>query len=115
MYTAWVAEADQRAFKPSRVRMPAPPILNGSVATLEAKTGSEEHSPYLRIATDLRAIITCGDLIACGALPTVDNPRYRYSVSAGAVNRAVAILKVEGIVTASCGRRAVVSNFGQTQ
>jgi integrase len=107
-YTAWVAEADQRAMKSSGVRMPVPPIGIGDVRKPGPATASDESSPYRRIAADLRAAIQCGALAPGDALPTVETLRTRYKVSAGTANRAVAVLKADGLVTASRGRRAIV-------
>ncbi|CAA9406121.1 MAG: hypothetical protein AVDCRST_MAG66-1739 [uncultured Pseudonocardia sp.] len=109
-YTAWVAEADQRAMKAPGVRMPAPPLSSAPTATSTPDTTADDSSPYQRIASDLRAAITCGALATGDALPTVETLRSRYGVSAGTANRAVAVLKAEGIVTASRGRRAVVAS-----
>jgi hypothetical protein len=100
-YTAWVAEADQKAMKSSGVRMPPPPITAGNVPKSVSVTASDEDSPYRRIAADIRAAIHCGALAAGDALPTVDTLRTRYNVSAGTANRAVAVLKAEGLITAS--------------
>jgi DNA-binding GntR family transcriptional regulator len=96
--------------KSSGVRMPAPPIGVSDVVKRETGAASDESSPYRRIATDLRAAVTCGALVAGDALPTVATLRTRYGVSAGTANRAIAVLKAEGIVTASRGRRAVVAD-----
>ncbi|MDQ3825550.1 MAG: GntR family transcriptional regulator, partial [Actinomycetota bacterium] len=45
-------------------------------------------------------------------LPTVDQLKDRYQMSAGTANRAIAELKAEGLVSASRGRRAVVGGNG---
>ncbi|TWF76643.1 phage integrase family protein [Pseudonocardia hierapolitana] len=66
-------------------------------------------SPSQRIAADLRAAIACGALTAGDPLPTIDTLRERYKVAAGTANRAVALLKAEGLVAASRGKRAVVA------
>ncbi|MGH3612523.1 MAG: tyrosine-type recombinase/integrase [Pseudonocardia sp.] len=107
-YTAWVAEADQRAMKSSGVRMPLPPF-SADAAAIPPTSTAEESSPYRRIASDLRAAISCGALAVGDELPTVETLRARYGVSAGTANRAVGLLKAEGVVTVSRGRRAVVA------
>ncbi len=89
--------------------MPAPPIGAGDAVDRMTDTAADESSPYRRIAADLRAAIACGALVAGDALPTVETLRSRYGVSAGTANRAVAALKAEGLVTASRGRRAIVT------
>ena len=109
VYTAWVAEADQRAMKSAGVRMPELPLSSDSDTSMPVATDPvTTTSPYQRIADDLRGAITCGALAAGDALPTVEALRNRYQVSAGTANRAVAVLKEEHLVTASRGRRAVV-------
>lgn len=107
-YTAWVAEADQRAMKSPGVRMPLPPF-SANASAITSTLAAEENSPYRRIASDLRAAITCGALAVGDELPIVETLRARYGVSAGTANRAVGLLKAEGVVTVSRGRRAVVA------
>lgn len=109
-YTAWVAETDQRAMKSSGIRMPPLPIAaeGGSTIPTPARLADAEN-PYQRIAADLRAAITCGAITVGDPLPTVEALRSRYQVSAGTANRAVALLKSEGLVVAGRGRRAVAS------
>lgn len=112
-YTAWIAEADQRAMK-SGVRMPDLPC---SVAQADptspfvagSSTTDSDDSPYMKIAADLRGAISCGALRPDDFLPTVANLRDRYEVSAGTANRAVSVLKEDGLVEASRGRRARVA------
>jgi integrase len=116
-YTAWVAEADQRAMRAPGVRMPIPPISSdgGPGSTRRSELPAPD-SPYQRIAADLRAAIACGALTTGDPLPTIDTLRERYKVAAGTANRAVALLKAEGLVAASRGKRAVVaapSRLGQ--
>jgi hypothetical protein len=107
-YTAWVAESDQRAMKAAAVRMPAPPVSEAGGPALSATTPPAPDSPYLRIAADLRGAIVCGALCQGDALPTVEDLRRSYGVSTGTANRAVALLKADGLVTASRGRRPLV-------
>jgi integrase/DNA-binding transcriptional regulator YhcF (GntR family) len=110
VYSAWVAEADQKAAGAFSLRMPAPPVpldAEGSPSDVKAPD-LEPASPYQRIASDLRGAISCGALRPGEQLPTVDQLKDRYQVSAGTANRAIAELKAEGLVSASRGRRAVV-------
>jgi hypothetical protein len=109
-YTAWVAEADQRAVKDFGVRMPTPPISLDELSARATATAAEPESPYQRIAADLQAAITCGALVPGDPLPTGEKLKQRYQVSAGTANRAIAVLKLAGLVTASRGKRATVSD-----
>ena len=114
-YTAWVAEADQRAMK-SGVRMPALPTRTDSehAAAIISTADHEDDSPYERIAADLRGAMACGALAPGDELPTVAALRERYGVSAGTANRAVSVLKEAGLVAASRGRRATVRRPSET-
>jgi DNA-binding GntR family transcriptional regulator len=95
--------------------MPAPPVsLDAGSSSLVEPAGAEPTSPYQRIAADLRGAISCGALGPSAQLPTVNQLRDRYQVSAGTANRAIAELKAEGLVIASRGRRAVVNDNGNT-
>ncbi|MCA1705786.1 MAG: GntR family transcriptional regulator, partial [Actinobacteria bacterium] len=116
VYSAWVSEADQKAAGTFSVRMPAPPIgLDTDPLPMDTETGSHEPtSPYQRIAADLRGAIKCGALHPGDPLPTVVQLKDRYNVSAGTANRAIAELKMAGLVTASRGRRAVVTDVHGT-
>ncbi|GAA2897508.1 hypothetical protein GCM10010472_64980 [Pseudonocardia halophobica] len=114
VYTAWVAEADQRAMKSAGIRMPAiPASTTTNELNLDRQPAElDESSPYRKIASDLRAAIRCGALEVGDAPPTVETLTKRYRVSGGTANRAVALLKGEGIVLASRGKRAFVSRVG---
>jgi len=118
VYSAWISEADQKAAGALNLRMPAPPFpLNLSApADGLAASDSKPRSPYQHITADLRGAIACGALRPGEPLPTVEQLKDRYQVSAGTVNRAVAELKQVGLITASRGRRATVSvaRHGQT-
>jgi integrase len=96
VYSAWVAEADQRAASSLAARMPELPVAasNGTGApALPAATNAEtpaDHSPYRQIAADLGAAIRCGALAPGDQLPTVKALAERYSVSEGTAHRAMA-------------------------
>ena len=73
-----------------------------------------EDKQYQRIAADLRGAILCGALKPGDKLPTVVDIASRYSVAFNTAQRAVEVLKKEGLVSASRGRRAVVAQSGIT-
>ncbi len=110
VYSAWVSEADQKAAGTFSVRMPTVPLVFDAATSpvaSEVDPGAPA-SPYQRIAADLRGAMSCGALRAGDLLPTVEQLKDRYQVSAGTANRAIAELKASGLVAASRGRRAVV-------
>jgi len=112
VYSAWVAEADQRAASSLAARMPVLPVTatgNGTPA-LPVATDTEDSgdSPYRRIAADLRAAIRCGALGVGEYLPTVKTLADRYSVSEGTAHRAMTLLAEGGEVAVSRGKRAVI-------
>jgi integrase len=112
VYSAWVAEADQRAASSLAARLPELPVSaaaseSGAPALPEAKISADD-SPYRQIADDLRAAIRCGALLPGDQLPTVKALAGRYSVSEGTAHRAVALLTAAGEITVSRGRRAKV-------
>ncbi|MCY7299987.1 MAG: tyrosine-type recombinase/integrase, partial [Ilumatobacteraceae bacterium] len=114
VYSAFVAEADQRAAGSLIGHLPALParlVLTDAEATFTT-TGpvveDESNSPYRRIAADLRGAIISGVLAPGMQLPTVGELSERYAVSHGTAQRAIAVLRTAGLVTVSRGRRAVV-------
>jgi integrase/DNA-binding transcriptional regulator YhcF (GntR family) len=109
VYSAWLSEADQKAAGTLGLRMPAPPIAQDPAPPADSEEVLPEPTgPYQRIVMDLRGAIACGVLGPGDPLPTAEQLKARYQVSAGTANRAVAELKKLGLVTASCGRRAIV-------
>lgn len=54
--------------------------------------------PYLRIAADLRAKITNGELLPGEQVPSLDALRETYSVSRTTAHRAVQVLMNEGLL-----------------
>jgi len=111
VYSAWMSEADQKAAGTFTVRMPAPPLALLDSDPLPVRTDADAYdptSPYLKVAADMSGAIACGVLVPGATLPTVEQLKERYDVSAGTVNRAIGELKKAGLVTASRGRRAVV-------
>jgi integrase len=120
VYSAWVAEADQRAADSLGSRLPALPAGRGfeshkeqDLPALSLDTTGPD-SPYQRIAADLRAAIRCGALGVGEPLPTVKELSNRYGVSGGTAHRAVAVLTDAGLVVVARGRRAVVADVGHS-
>jgi integrase len=114
VYSAWVAEADQRAAALLATRLPALSSVsltpNATRALPAATERSEEpNSPYQQIAADLRAAIRCGALRPGDHPPTVKELSERYGVSVGTAHRALALLSEAGLIDAKRGRRAVVT------
>jgi len=110
-YTAWVAEADQRAARSLSARMPELPAalaVPDVPALPAAPVRDADLSPYQRIAADLRAAIRCGALNPGDFLPTVKSLAARYEVSEGTAHRAVSELVKTGEAAASRGKRAAV-------
>jgi integrase len=114
VYSAWVAEADQRAANSLSARMPALPasVIEGELVALpagEPAAPDETGSPYQRIAADLRAAIRCGALQPGDPLPTNKDLAARYGVSVATAHRAVELLTSGGEVLTSRGKRATVA------
>ncbi|MPZ24984.1 MAG: GntR family transcriptional regulator [Micromonosporaceae bacterium] len=101
----------QRAAGILASRMPPPPITIDKAGALLASPEpvTETSAPYLRIAADLRAAITCGALKPGDPLPTHAELMERYDVAAGTAHRAVAELTRTGEITVSRGIRATVT------
>jgi integrase len=114
VYSAWVAEADQRAAASLATRLPGPPATAIHDVRAGPKGGLQEHataySSYQRIAADLRAAIRCGALRQGDTLPTVKDLAQRYNVSVATAHRAVGVLTQTGEALASRGRRASVAH-----
>lgn len=98
VYAAWVAAADKQAATTIADVTPRPD-----------PTKREPRSPYEKIAAELRAQINSGQLAPGMELPTAAELSILHHVSVGTASRAVALLKTEGLVAASRGRRAVVN------
>jgi integrase len=117
VYSAWVAEADQRASGSLATRMPQLPgvvLPEGPSEVEPAQPMSPEDErptdPYKKIAADLGAAIRCGALAAGECLPTVKELSARYDVAVGTAQRAVALLAERGEVEVSRGKRATVAS-----
>jgi DNA-binding GntR family transcriptional regulator len=78
-------------------------IMPAPVAAARAPRG-----PYEVIAADLREQIVTGQLRAGDQLPTVAELATRHGVAVGTVHRAIDLLRSDGLVDTSRGRRSVV-------
>jgi hypothetical protein len=97
VYSAWVAEADQRASATLASRMPEsaiPASMSGKPAISPASHDRKALPPgsYELIVADLRAAIRCGAIEPQGPFPTAAALAARYSVSEEMAGRAIAIL-----------------------
>jgi site-specific recombinase XerD len=118
VYSAFLAEADQRAAGSLATRMPALPAAlapaGGRPLALPAQRSGpiddDVHSPYRRIAADLRGAIVSGILRPGDLLPGMSELRERYAVSHGTAQRAIGVLAAEGLVVVGRGRRAAVAD-----
>ena len=114
VYSAFVAEADQRAAGALVRHLPPLPAHLAAVdgrEVLPPPPPAEEapNAPYQHIAADLSGAITAGILPAGAMLPTVQELAARYAVSYGTAQRAIAVLRAAGLVTVRRGSRAVVA------
>ncbi|GIG58784.1 site-specific integrase [Longispora fulva] len=109
VYSAWRAEADQRAAGNLTNHIPRPPVaLDVSGTPTTVREPEEPSAPYERIAADLRAAMACGVLRSGDELPTMADLGNRYSVAISTAHRAVELLQAERLVAVSRGRRARV-------
>jgi integrase len=96
-YAAWVANADHRAASSIADTLPRPD-----------PSRRQPRSPYEKLAAELRTAIETGAYPTGSLLPTTAEIAGEHNVSVGTVNRAVALLKSQGLVTARRGERATV-------
>jgi integrase len=108
VYSAWVAEADQKAAGKFTGRMPKAPIAIDPAGTAHSTLEPEAENPYQKIAADLRGAIVAGVLRIGDPLPPVAELANRYHVSVGTAHRAITELKNGGLVSTRRGKRAVV-------
>lgn len=113
VYSAWVAEADQRAAQSLSARLPA--VLEDdwmkagvSPELPTAMYESVSSAPYRQIADDLRGAIRSGLLAPGALLPTLKDLCGRYKVTLSTAQRAFALLHEEGQIDVRRGRRATV-------
>jgi integrase len=98
VYAAWVDEADRRAAT-TMARIMPPPIA----------APREPRGLYEVIAADLLDRIAVGEFCPGDQLPTAVELAARHSVSVGTAHRAIDLLRREGRVEASRGRRVTVA------
>lgn len=105
VYSAWVAESDQRAASTLTARMPArstEPFDRAEYAKTEPRTAPE------KIAVAIRARILSGELAPTSPAPTQKEIAAEHHVSADTAHRAMDLLKTWGLIEASRGRRATI-------
>lgn len=111
VYTAWRAEADQRAAGALAAGMPPVPVTidqDGAIVVPPVPV-TEDSPPYLRIAADLRTAIRCGALRPGDPLPPHAELAERYQVAESTAHRAVSELHRTREVVVSRGVRARVT------
>jgi integrase len=97
-YAAWVDEADRRAADAMAGLMPRPDIAKRT-----------PHSPYERLAAELREAISSGELPPGSQLPTNSELAAQHHMAVATAHRAIALLRDEGLIDVARGRRAVVA------
>lgn len=112
VYSAWVAEADQKAAGVITGRMPKAPIDTDSRGVSKSTIAPDDNSQYRKIAADLRGAIASGVLKIGDRLPNSVELKHRYGVSQNTAFRALELLKQEGLVI---GKRAVVADLNAQQ
>jgi len=117
VYTAWLAEADQRAAPAPAGRMPERPAtaIDGTSAPVGDRGDQDQavaSGPYVQIARDLRGAIRCGAFRVGDLLPPIKELARRYSVAESTAHRAIAQLAGEGAIRVSRGRRPIVIDAG---
>lgn len=110
VYSAWVAEADQKAAGRIIGRMPKAPIVIDDLGNASSTLSPGTDNPYQKIAADLRGAILCGALKVGDRLPPEAELANRYGVAASTAHRAIAELKGEGLVIARRGKPAAVAD-----
>jgi len=98
VYAGWVDEADRRAADTIATIVPRPVLVPAA-----------PRSPYEVIAAALREQIASGTLKPGDHLPTVAQLAVANTVAVGAAHRAMSILKNEGLIDVTRGRRAMVT------
>lgn len=98
VYAGWANEADRRAANTMATIVPKP-----------VAAPAKPRGPYETIAESLREQIRSGALHPGNQLPTVAQLAVANSVAVGTAHRALSLLKAEGLIEVTRGRRAVVS------
>jgi integrase len=107
-YTAWVNEADQRASHTLMTRLPTP----CTPPATQPAPAAQPASLYSTIAAERRTAITTGALPPGTTLPTVQQLAATHHVAPSTAHRAITLLAREGLVTVTCGRRAIANSPG---
>ncbi len=97
VYAAWVDEADRRAATTMANILPKPVAVK------------PPRGPYETIATALREEIRLSHLKPGDQLPTVAELAAAHTVAVGTAHRAMTLLKDEGLIEVTRGRRATVA------
>ncbi|WP_211212972.1 GntR family transcriptional regulator [Actinopolyspora mortivallis] len=100
-YAGWVTEADRKAANTIADTVPRPQPAN-----------RRSRSPYEHLAAELRDAITNGTYSPGDELPTVTDLAATHGLSAGTVQRAITMLREEGLINVARGRRATVAHRG---
>ena len=113
VYSAWVAEADQRAADSLAARLPGVASVDwlddlGALPPPRSEDIEDYAAPYQHIAADLRGSIRCGALAPGTTVPTVKELSTRYQVAVGTAHRALTLLRDQGLIEIQRGRRGVV-------
>ncbi len=96
-YAAWVSEADHRAAAAIGQLMPRP-----------TRSTPEPQNPYELLAAKLRADIESGVLAPGALIPTCADLASAHGISHATANRAIALLRDEGLVRSKRGQRSEV-------
>jgi len=97
VYAAWVDEADRRAATTMASIIPRP------------VPGQPFRGAYQKLAESLRDDIYTGRLKPGDRLPTITELAVANTLAVGTAHRAVALLKDEGLIDVTRGRRAIVT------
>ena len=110
-YTAWVAEADQRAATGLAARMPQRP----AEMTPRARARIDPRNPYELVAVAIARSIESGELAAGTPAPTADELIKQHGVGLSTARRAVALVKEWGLlVNDGHGRPRVTAPPGES-
>jgi len=103
VYAGWVNEADRRAADTMATIVPRP-----------VPAPALPRGPYETIADALRRQIISGELKLGDQLPTVAQLAVANTVAIGTAHRSLTILKIEGLIEVTRGRRATVIQSSST-
>lgn len=98
-YAAFVGEADRRAATTMAGLMPA------------RDAPRPPRSPYQKVAAAIRSAVENGQLAAGQPIDPVASVAKEHGVSVGTAQRALTILRDEGVLVVGTGRRSLVAGF----